>query len=212
MFSFLYNFLWDHLLSLSQFYFVFEKKIKKSSIILFLYNFIYNVQIEPNEKEWTNISWLIDNTFHENYSKPKDMILYPENKTDYLLTVFVNSNYYIRESRSNVKNIDSYLYFSKLVSFQSNIQFSCIEYFHPKRKEPVSILLDSKYFMIGNEILSSIFISRYFHYTYGTQFYHDDDYELVFLDKDMNYFTLNKNNYIFIDKDSYKIKSFQNKG
>lgn len=208
-FSCLTIFLWNQLLNLSQFYFFFEKKIKEMTIVTIMYNYLYHVQKEPKEKEWTNISWIKNNiNFYDNYSKTQDIIQYPEKELNYLLITLFNSNYFIRESRVNSNNMKSYLFFSKSISFQSNIHFVYIQYFHPKFKKNFQINLDSRYYMIGNEILSSIFVSRYFHYTYGMHFYHHD-YHLDIIDENMNYFTINKNNYIFIDKNGYKIKSFE---
>ena len=212
IFSCVTLFLWNQLLNLSQFYFDFETKIKKMTLVNIIYNYLYHVQKEPKEKEWTNISWIVpiksNSNLYDNYSKTKDTIQYPEKEINYLLTTLLNSNYFIRESRVNSNNMKSYLFFSKSISFQSNIQFVYIQYFHPKLEKFFQINLDSRYYMIGNEILSSIFVSRYFHYTYGMYFYHDD-YHLDIIDENMNYFTINKNNYIFIDKNGYKIKSFE---
>ena len=44
-------------------------------------------------------------------------MMYPEKETNYLLTVLLNSNYYIRESRSNLKNMENYFFISKSLSF-----------------------------------------------------------------------------------------------
>ena len=55
---------------------------------------------------------------------------YPEKETNYLLTVLLNSNYYIRESRSNFKNVGSYFFFSKSLSFQSMISLVAINLSH----------------------------------------------------------------------------------
>ena len=212
IFSCVTLFLWNQLLNLSQFYFDFETKIKKMTLVNIIYNYLYHVQKEPKEKEWTNISWIVpikNNTiFYDNYSKPNDRNQYPEKEIPYLFISLLNSNYFIRESRVNLNNIKRYLYFSKSVSFQSKFHFVYIQYYHPKLEKYFQISLDSKYYMIGNEILSSIFIARYFHYTYGMHFYHND-YHLDIIDENMNYFTINKNNFIFIHENGYKIKSFE---
>ena len=48
-------------------------------------------------------------------------MMYPDKETNYLLTVLLNSNYYIRESRSNLKNMESYFFFSKSLLLQTMI-------------------------------------------------------------------------------------------
>ena len=57
-------------------------------------------------------------------------MMYPEKETNYLLTVLLNSNYYIRGSRSNLKNMGSYFIFSKSLSFQSMISLVLVNLSH----------------------------------------------------------------------------------
>ena len=57
-------------------------------------------------------------------------MMYPEKETNYLLTVLLNSNYYIRESRSNLKNMESYFFFSKSLLLQSMISLVVVNLSH----------------------------------------------------------------------------------
>ena len=57
-------------------------------------------------------------------------MMYPEKETNYLLTALLNSNYYIRESRSNLKNMENYFFLSKSLSFQSKISLVTINLSH----------------------------------------------------------------------------------
>lgn len=198
------------IVNISTFYFFIEKKLKEMIIFKKIYNFVYNVQIESIDEKWTNISWLINeedstrNNYYTNYIKEFESIVYPKN-IPYLL-ICKDINYFVRENPSNIRNIDSYLFFSKSKSFQSNVTFHYIEYTHPKLYKPIQIKIDLRYLLIGNEILSSTFIAHYLHHNYGLYFY-QSNYLLHIIDNEMNYITINKNNYLFIDKEKYYIKT-----
>lgn len=204
MISYLREHIWQNILNVSYFYIYVENQLKKMHLFKKIYNIIYKIKIEPTSK-WTNYSWIdptsektiLDSYYNAKYT-PKD---------NHYLYIHKDSNYFIRESRGNIKNVQSYIYFANLQPFYSNVTFICIEYSHSKLKQNIRINLDIRYFIIGNEILSSTFIARYLDYTYGLCFYHND-YILHLIDNNMDYFTMDRNNYLFIDKDSYKVKTF----
>ena len=74
-----------------------------------------------------------------------------------------------------------------------------------KLKTPLHIDIDSRYYIIGNDILSSTFIAHYLLHRYGLCYY-KDDYILNIIDSNMNYLSLNKNQYICISTNDYTIE------
>tara|TARA_Y100000389_G_scaffold171270_1_gene178842 strand:+ start:229 stop:582 length:354 start_codon:yes stop_codon:yes gene_type:complete len=63
----------------------------------------------------------------------------------------------------------------------------------------------SEYYLVGNKILDYKFINWYFNYHYNI----DDitDYKITIIDSDIKVYTLLKNNYILLGKDSFYVKT-----
>jgi hypothetical protein len=89
----------------------------------------------------------------------------------------------------------------------SNTSFISIEYTHPKLDKPLSIKLPRSYFVVGNEILSDIFVSRYLSYEYGKHvIFEDMDYKLNIIDSNINILSFGKDKYIELSENGYSVK------
>ena len=114
-------------------------------------------------------------------------------------------------SNSIISNIICYNTINKkeiIFNEASNVKFLSVRYFHKYMPEPIFFELDRSYYIVGNEILSDIFILRLL--KYQTKYYYfDKNYTLEIIDNDINIKTLNFNKYILLEENSYKIKEYE---
>ena len=86
----------------------------------------------------------------------------------------------------------------------SNARFLTIEYRHPSMTEALVIELDRSWFVSGNQLLSRVFVRRYLDYQ-STPFCFDKNYTILLIDDNMNFLTMNSNQYVLLQENSYKI-------
>jgi hypothetical protein len=190
------------------------------------YKFINNIKTEPEKLPWINVymikgdqeikddySYINADSLHElseeyihfvdQYIDEDfiDMIEYDD--TDVFFTMKTDqmylSNIYNKHVNDDIKvNIE-----------KSSVSFISIEYTHPSMNDPIQIVLDKKWYYDGNEILSKTFILRYLKHQ-CLPYVFTDDYLVNIIDNDINQFTLNKDQYILLKIDGYKIITFGN--
>ena len=88
----------------------------------------------------------------------------------------------------------------------SDVEFIFVTYNHPKMYRSIQFDIPPSYFIVNNEILSPSFIQRYLELQKEC-YYFDEDYTIEILDNECEQQTLHYNNYIVIEKSSYKIMS-----
>jgi hypothetical protein len=113
------------------------------------------------------------------------------------------------ENNAIISNVICYNNVKKPLVFHppSNVKFLSVKYSHPNMKESIFLELDADYFIVGNEILSNVFILRML--KYQTQSYvFDDNYKLEIIDNNINIKTLNYDNYILLEEKDYKVKEY----
>jgi hypothetical protein len=89
----------------------------------------------------------------------------------------------------------------------SNTGFISIEYTHPKLDKPLSIKIPRSYFVVGNEILTDIFVCRYLCYEYGKHvIFEDMDYKLNIIDSNIKILSIGKDKYIELTENGYSVK------
>ena len=86
----------------------------------------------------------------------------------------------------------------------SKVKFLSIEYFHPENAKSITIDMDRNGYLIGNEILSSTFIKRALEYMNDRKSF-DMTYSLKIMDNNLDTFVLKNDEYIVLERDSYKI-------
>jgi hypothetical protein len=99
--------------------------------------------------------------------------------------------------------------FNKTICFeQSDVNFILIEYIPENTKTSVEIVLPRNHFIVGNEILSTTFIMKYFKTNIGinpiTKMF-DLNYEIRIIDDDINQIVLKNNQYIRLAKKEYMV-------
>ena len=151
----------------------------------------------------TDFLKFIDNEFQFFLNNP--LIKTPdENMIENLFIVKNNTQYVVR----------SYPVFQKIMlpvqwedfPKKSNISFSFIEYCHPKMGRPLEIVLPSDYYTIGNELFTNAFVLRQLELM-NCYFIFDSEYEIHFIDHDINETHLKSHQFIEIKEDAYIVKS-----
>lgn len=87
---------------------------------------------------------------------------------------------------------------------KSAIQFVIIEYKHPKMYDKIELKIPDSYYVEGNEILSPAFIQRMLQLQRSFYVF-DFDYEVLVIDDDLECKKIHYNNYVKIEKTSYRI-------
>jgi hypothetical protein len=127
---------------------------------------------------------------------------------DTLLTMKFNQYYIFKMVIPSTNDLDPFLIHNTDFA-RSNVRFLMVEYFqHPEDTQSITIQLPRDYLLVGNEILSNIFVMRYLEYTVGTGMYHDN-YLLKIIDNNVYQFTLNSNQYLRLEKDAYQVVNMQ---
>ena len=88
---------------------------------------------------------------------------------------------------------------------QSNVSFITIEYSIPDdSRDSITFKLSRSVFIVGNEILSAVFVMRFLEYTVGAGRY-DPNYILNILDGNIKLFKMQSHQYCLLEKDNYRI-------
>ena len=82
--------------------------------------------------------------------------------------------------------------------------FLSVEYHHTRMKHTISLNLDKRYLITGNELFSPCFVLKCLNYQ-KEPFVFDADYKLTFLDSDINTVVLNSNQYIRLSDKTYEV-------
>ena len=212
--------------------------ISGQSVINYLYqicerihSLLYKYRLEPNEPTWLNTSQIEVvypniNTSLYTYCETYDYINNHELSIDetplqhFYTTISVELTKQFIKNKSNtnaqlftLKYDNKYLY--RLTQSNTNIQlnlstvrFLSILYTHPKMEHPIHINIPKNWFLIGNEILSSIFILRYLQYQ-SSEFVFDYNYILQIIDNNINQFNMKCHQYILLEENEYKVLNLQ---
>ena len=200
--------------------------------IEYVKSFIYDYRVEPFNNNWISISYvdqtendkktlsfIFDETydqldtihfFKDNivndycddfnawYNTAKAILLKDRKVFDCLISMRIENKYIYK-----VCNIEEEA-FDELPFELSKVKFLSIEYTHPELQKSIVIEVDKNAYLIGNEILSCTFVKRALEYSCNIKNF-DTDYVLKIMDNDLKTFELKSNEYIKLEKDSYKI-------
>lgn len=82
--------------------------------------------------------------------------------------------------------------------------FLSIEYQHPKMNNTITLNLDKRYLITGNELFSPCFVLKCLNYQ-NMPYIFDNNYKLVILDSDINTTTLKSTQYIRLSNLKYEV-------
>jgi hypothetical protein len=189
-----------------------------------MYYALHGRNMEPVYKEWINVTLLeprnpdnineIDYKYNEKYmevvnSNDDECLRYIKNIHDSnkstisiagLIIIKIENLYtYQLMNSTNFKYIE-------IENEISDVRFLSIEYSHPKMNKTLYIELSKNHLLIGNKILSFVFVLRYLHYNYSQyQYIFDEDYILTIMDNNINMITVNSKQYCELEESMYKI-------
>ena len=89
----------------------------------------------------------------------------------------------------------------------SNVRFYSIEYTNPMLETSIQLQLPQKFYMVGTQLLSAVFIARLLEYTIGENNIFNMDYKLNIMDDNIQSFSLLSDQYIELYEGEYKIKN-----
>ena len=189
---------------------------------------IYGINYEPTDSTWINSSQLteINNeifTFREKYR-----IFEPTTKDELKLsacqlkseTVLRSSIFSLNENLITIKSDNLYWYYvtdptnigTITVDIPiSNVRFISIQYIYTRNgvEHACYLELPNTIYLAGNQILSAVFIFRYFKYAAETSSMVSDmfvhDYYLRVIDNNINTFELRMGQYCVLSKNDYTI-------
>lgn len=166
----------------------------------------YSKVHERHLREWpTEPSSVLDSgyrdVFYLKYANVKEMINAwdEDEQKDTIVIAKLCPNAIIIKNAENMEP-EKDLVFSRV-----NFRFMEVEY---KCGDMLGFSIDipESHYITGNEILSKTYILRHLeHLPIYIRWFHDEDYVLKIVDEDMNVITLNCNQYIRLNEDSYEV-------
>jgi hypothetical protein len=130
---------------------------------------------------------------------------------------FVSNHKYIKEILVTMKLGEKYIYKMRCGESPASLpddfslpqkvlkyNFLSVQYKHPLMKKSIVLLLSPEIFYEGNEILSMGFLKRALEHQTENYIF-DDTYSVDIMDSDIHRFVLKSNQYIVLERDTYKI-------
>ena len=93
-----------------------------------------------------------------------------------------------------------------LVLVPSLVRFFAVEYTHPCMSKSLPLTMSVSACMVGNQLLSRVFVKRALEYEYGNYAIFDEHYTVVVMDDKVNLVTLQWNQFLEITLESYIIR------
>ena len=137
-------------------------------------------------------------TFDDMLSMSKSYI--STNIGENLLTMKINNNQIVTRIYNNGR-------LNYNISYDiTRAHFLSIVYKHPDMRSTIIIDIPSSVYLVGNEILSSVFVKRYLEYL-NVPFVFDNKYTLEIMDSKIHTFILKSDQYILLGADEYYTKT-----
>lgn len=186
-------------------------------------NFIQPIECTLNKKEPTENKWVQIYTLascenegchrsYEKYSLPytDNFYNFVENEFNYFLekghqeeiieNLFIVKN----DNQCIVKSFPMYkpILWTQLTPRPSEISFTFVEYFHPKMFKPIELIIPTHFYTIGNDLFTKAFVLRQLELM-NCSFIFDTNYEIRFLDHEINDRILKFDEYIVLYEKTY---------
>ena len=179
---------------------IFSENSLLSNIVFFCYHF---------RKSILKITYYITSKL---YSDTSSLISYDKGKTKFSNFDSYNHSNELSMIKYRINNIIHYLRVLSKEDITKNKNYIGYLKTDPKILS-ITILLNDKeynlsfseYYLIGNKILDYKFINWYFNYYYTINYI--TDYKITIIDGNINMYTLLKNNYILLGKNTFYVKT-----
>jgi hypothetical protein len=200
--------------------------------IEYLKSITLGYRIEPFNNNWVSISYIdqteydkftLSFTFDETYDEIDNIRFFENNNVIDYFTEFQDwyntaktillKDKKVYDCLISMRMDDKYIYkvcdmdsesYDVLPCELSKVKFLSIEYTHPEVLKPIILEIDKNAYLVGNEILSCTFVKRALEYSFNVKNF-DTDYVLRIMDNNLKTFELKSNEFIILEKDSYKI-------
>lgn len=134
-------------------------------------------------------------------------ILATNEDVDHLLTIARNNDYYNVRISTNVSIMSNTHCLNE--NNYSKAKFIAIQYSHPRMADVIDIIIPHGMYMIGNEILSSVFIFKWLVTNLPKNSYvFDKDYVICILDNQIKYTEIRSNQFCIINKKDWSVGTF----
>ena len=186
-------------------------------------------KVEPEEDQWIQI-YTISDGGTENVFRSSEKYFFPY--TTHFLKFVENEFRFFLENpliravdEDNIENlfvvknktqyvVKSYPVFQIVLSpmnwddfpEKSEISFSFVEYYHPKMARPLEIVLPLDYYTVGNELFTNAFVLRQLELM-NCYFVFDKEYEIHFMDHEINETHLKSHEFIEIKANAYIVRN-----
>lgn len=199
--------------------------ISKQDIIVAL--FAANAKlVEPESKEWiSNCSlyytkeYNICITYEDTpFDLMKEYNLFYSKKNKYNKLLSRTNNFEIKEHLFYAKIQDSYIsrtyftgynpsfHFSSIcIENKSDVEFTYVEYTHPKIRHTIELIIPENIWIVGNELFTPAFVLRMLEHQ-TEKYYFDLNYKIHIVDHNIKDILLPSDKFILIEKDTYSIQ------
>ena len=161
------------------------------------YNTVCFKRTEPNEHFWGSTCRIIEDGRLEEIFIYENTEAIPVKSGDFI--IYRNGDSILSSQTGLLTNLTQSHIFSE-------IRFLSIEYNHPEMNEPIQLVLEKEWCVVGNEVLSKIHILRMLEYqAYKSQYVFDDRYIVKIIDSNINILEIRSRQYIILEKEGYVV-------
>ena len=159
-------------------------------------NHLQRKRTEPKESKWGSCCKIINNRKLIEEFIYKDTIGIEVNPGDFL--IYHLPNYILCSCSSIIERTTP--------PVLSEIRFLSIEYTHPDMIEPIQLVLEKEWCIVGNEVLGRIHILRLLEYQFCENDYiFDERYVVNIIDSNINMIHIYSTQYIRLDNEDYEV-------
>jgi len=157
-------------------------------------NSLQRKRTAPNEEIWGSCCYIIDGVLYEKF-------VYDNN-----IGINVNAGDFLIYHHPEYTFCSSSIIERSGYPEYSEIRFLSIEYNHPDMKEPVQLVLEKEWCMVGNDVLGRIHVLRMLEYQLSEGSYiFDERYVLKIIDSNIDILELRAGQYIRMDLEDYVV-------
>lgn len=134
---------------------------------------------------------------------PYDPTFYEEPETFENLFIVRDEDKTIFKSYPLYKTVESIIW--EILPEFSNIEFVFVEYYHPRMFNTIEFPINHNEYVVGNHLLSQAYVLRRLELL-NLYYIFDSEYEIRFMDHNVDDMIITSDQYIEIKKDNYKIR------
>ena len=152
--------------------------------------------VEPLFKSWICVASIESGSLLEKYVLGETEISNADEKS---ITIYkIDNQLRVKPSADETKY--------EPVFAPSNVKFLSVLYEHPQVKEPLRLIIDPKYMLVGNYLLNDVFVLRLLRHQYNKgDFVFDNRYKLRIMDSNIMMSCIESNQAIILDANKYII-------